>query len=639
MSIANRPRLTVTGPVGATSTVGPATPRTVGWLASPLGMAVVIPLLVLLTGGAIALVMRFELLGLTETRTNELITQHTTQMSLALSRNLEQAGPMLDSLLHAAGVLDLSDDAACARTLGAVLRGRRGAVMVMIATSSGGFRAALSVGDRQVRFRRSDVQPDGTSPQTLWMVDTAGVLADAATQADAGYDPRRRPFWATATQAATRAWTPPYAFFANGTTGVTCAEPIRLADGTQGVVAVDFDLAALGYSLARLEAKQETLPFAFTPERVVVAAPDEVEAASPREKGQLLDATTVKHPAVKAFFAALEREPTLPALGDPPRLLAIDPDHVATLRAVDAGAGRWFTGLIIPRDFLYGPVERAKVRSLIGVAIAIAIGVAAGLFFAIHLARSRAETARQRTRAKAAEQRVRELGSYRLVRQLGEGGMGQVWLAEHSLLARPAAVKLIQPHALTGDGRTVEEAKGRFEQEARITAALRSRHTIELYDYGVAPDGTFYYVMELMDGLDLRQLVERHGRQPLGRVVAILRAACQSLGEAHDRGLVHRDIKPENIYLCRRADEVDIVKVLDFGLARTTQRASGQAGLTQAGMIQGTPYTMSPEQIEERALDGRSDLYSLACVAMWLLTGQEVFEGESVMGILMMHLK
>jgi len=102
---------------------------------------------------------------------------------------------------------------------------------------------------------------------------------------------------------------------------------------------------------------------------------------------------------------------------------------------------------------------------------------------------------------------------------------------------------------------------------------------------------------------------------------------------------VHRDIKPENIYLCRRADEVDIVKVLDFGLARTTQRASGQAGLTQAGMIQGTPYTMSPEQIEERALDGRSDLYSLACVAMWLLTGQEVFEGESVMGILMMHLK
>ncbi len=158
--------------------------------------------------------------------------------------------------------------------------------------------------------------------------------------------------------------------------------------------------------------------------------------------------------------------------------------------------------------------------------------------------------------------------------------MGQVWLAEHRLLARPAAVKLILPEALASAEERAEAIK-RFEQEARITASLRSRNTIALFDYGITPDGTFYYVMELLDGMDLRKLVERHGPLPVGRVVHLLTQALSSLAEAHRRGMVHRDIKPDNLYLCRLADEVDVVKVLDFGLVRVKRNDGGNVQLTQ----------------------------------------------------------
>jgi hypothetical protein len=235
--------------------------------------------------------------------------------------------------------------------------------------------------------------------------------------------------------------------------------------------------------------------------------------------------------------------------------------------------------------------------------------------------------------------RARELGSYRLVERLGEGGMGEVWRAEHRLLARPAAVKLIRPDAL---GPAAPEQRRvnlqRFEREAQATASMRCPHTVELYDFGVADDGTFYYVMELLDGLDLEMLVQNYGPVEPGRAVHLLTQLCHSLGEAHGIGLIHRDIKPANVYVCRLGRETDWVKVLDFGMVkRHGELGDADPKLTADNVVGGTPTFMAPEQALGDDLDGRADIYSAGCVAYWLLTGQQVFEGRTPMETMMQH--
>jgi serine/threonine-protein kinase len=237
---------------------------------------------------------------------------------------------------------------------------------------------------------------------------------------------------------------------------------------------------------------------------------------------------------------------------------------------------------------------------------------------------------------------AREFGSYRLVTPLGHGGMGEVWRAEHRLLARPAAIKLIRPEML---GAADEEGRRvtlrRFEREAQATALLRSPHTIQLYDFGVTDDGTFYYVMELLEGFDLETLVQRFGPVPWDRVVHLLGQVCHSLAEAHERGLTHRDIKPANIYVCRYGRATDFVKVLDFGLVRSRRESHYRdASTTQDGVVAGTPSCMAPEQITGgRPLDARTDIYGVGCVAYWLLTGKQVFDAASPVMIMAHHLE
>jgi serine/threonine-protein kinase len=237
---------------------------------------------------------------------------------------------------------------------------------------------------------------------------------------------------------------------------------------------------------------------------------------------------------------------------------------------------------------------------------------------------------------------ARELGSYRLGEMLGHGGMGQVWRAEHRLLARPAAIKLVRPD--DGDersGASDHHLQQRFEREAQVTASLQSPHTVALFDFGRASDGAYYYVMELLDGIDLQALVDRYGPVPAGRVCHLLAQVCESLAEAHDAGLVHRDIKPANILACRYGREYDFVKVLDFGLVSLNCEAndSRKPRLTAQGVVGGTPTYLAPEVAEGRPADGRADLYALGCVAYWLLTGRPVFEGESPLAIMLAHVR
>ncbi len=237
--------------------------------------------------------------------------------------------------------------------------------------------------------------------------------------------------------------------------------------------------------------------------------------------------------------------------------------------------------------------------------------------------------------------RARELGSYRLEEVLGKGGMGEVYRASHQLLARPAAVKLIRPEVLGESApdraRVILE---RFRREAQASAALRSPHTIDLYDFGAAQDGTFFLVMELLEGIDVDLLVERFGPQSPERTAHLLIQACHSLEEAHQRGLIHRDIKPSNIFTCRMGLEVDFVKVLDFGLVKAQgEEFRNDVLLTAPNATAGTPAFIAPEVAQgEAAIDHRVDIYALGCVAYWLLTGQLVFSARQPLQQLLQHI-
>ncbi len=245
---------------------------------------------------------------------------------------------------------------------------------------------------------------------------------------------------------------------------------------------------------------------------------------------------------------------------------------------------------------------------------------------------------------------ARRLGSYQLVQRLGRGGMGEVWQARHDLLARPAAIKLIRREILrkgsadsedSEDSESVNVTLSRFEREVQATASLQSPHTVSVYDFGITDDGAFYYVMEQLDGLDAQSLIERFGSIPAGRALGIITQVCHSLDEAHHNHLIHRDVKPANIFLCRLGRELDYVKVLDFGLVKNAPtHTDPRQELTQEGAAAGTPAYMAPEvALGEADVDGRSDLYSLGCVAYWLLTGRNVFRAESAMKVVLMHVR
>ena len=227
------------------------------------------------------------------------------------------------------------------------------------------------------------------------------------------------------------------------------------------------------------------------------------------------------------------------------------------------------------------------------------------------------------------------VGSYNLIERIGAGGMGEVWLARHQLLARPAAVKIVHEAAL-GVAESPSAARQRFAREAHVTAELQSPHTVQLYDFGITDAGSFYYVMERLRGIDLQRMVESHGPLPAERVVFLLKQACLSLAEAHSLGLVHRDIKPGNLFVCRLGQQFDFLKVLDFGVVSRRGRGA-RAPLTEAGLLLGTPAYLAPELVGQDAFDARVDIYSLGCVAYWLLTGRPPFEGGDAMSVLMQH--
>jgi serine/threonine-protein kinase len=229
---------------------------------------------------------------------------------------------------------------------------------------------------------------------------------------------------------------------------------------------------------------------------------------------------------------------------------------------------------------------------------------------------------------------ARKLGQYVLKEPIGAGGMGEVYRAEHVLLRRPCALKLIRRER-AGDPKNLR----RFEREVRLTATLTHPNTVQIYDYGHAEDGTFYYVMEYLPGLTLEELVKREGPLSPARAIRLLRQVCGGLAEAHARGLIHRDIKPGNVMVCERGGIPDVVKLLDFGLVLPPAGDPDGEKLTQDGAVTGTPAYLSPEQAGgQDAVDARSDIYSVGALAYFLLTGRPPFAGRTGVKMLAAHL-
>jgi serine/threonine protein kinase len=238
---------------------------------------------------------------------------------------------------------------------------------------------------------------------------------------------------------------------------------------------------------------------------------------------------------------------------------------------------------------------------------------------------------RQRRALHGAPMAGQQFGQYTLLEKLGTGGMGTVYKARHALLRRPTAVKLLKAEMMS------DTAIARFEREVQLTSGLTHPNTVAVFDYGRTPEGVFYYAMEYLEGVNLDELVKRHGPLTDERAVFILRQVCASLAEAHAAGLIHRDVKPGNIVLTVRGGQHDFVKVLDFGLAKTAV-ASEEATLTSTNIVAGTPLYVSPEAVTEpERMDARADVYAIGAVGYFLVTGWPVFAGSSVADICLMH--
>ncbi len=252
----------------------------------------------------------------------------------------------------------------------------------------------------------------------------------------------------------------------------------------------------------------------------------------------------------------------------------------------------------------------------------------------------------------------RQKSSYELLDLLGEGNMGSVWHVRHRMLHRPAAMKVISAKYLNNKDQEKESMLHlRFEREAQATASLCSPNSIILYDFGLMDDGSFFYVMELLEGQDMQFLTKNFGTISAERTVYFLLQICDSLSDAHAKGLIHRDIKPANIMVCKYGVKYDFIKVLDFGMVKQQKQElenldeisdtdnkpsftdNEDTTLTQPGAISGTPAFMAPEMAQKKHVDGRYDIYSLGCVAYWLLVGELLFPGKSMMGTLVAHLR
>jgi tRNA A-37 threonylcarbamoyl transferase component Bud32 len=616
--------------------------RLSGALASPLSVLVVVPTLVLIVGLTLGYFADSALRGSNLEVARARLSDQAETVARTVRLTLGQAEPVLERL---AGLsrehTPERDFGLFAHGLADLIRGRAGVTYISLSFPDGTFQGVYSTDGKQLEFQDSRLTDHGTRVRR-YVVEQRPHLRFLGEEFTT-YDPRQRGFYKRAVAAGKPIWTEPYPFFKTHVTGITRAAPLYTdtMDGRQlkAVMTVDYDVRAMSTFLsARKLPDVRAVLYAHGGEVLAYAGDDGHKVPIPSEE-RTLRFSDLADPVLSAFYA--QAKATAFSAGAVARLLVADTAYlVAVARASDDPELDWSVAYLAPESAFLRALHRYQRQSATTSGIVLLVAFLVAWLFARHVTRARREIEAAKAEVKRAQHEARELGSYRLVSCLGKGGMGEVWRAEHRLLSREAAIKLIRT---SDEGPSRSELTARFRREAQVLSSLRSRNTIELFDYGVADDDTFFFVMELLDGMDLETLVGRHGAQPAARVIPLLIQACASLAEAHDAGLVHRDIKPANIFVCRAADELDVVKVLDFGLVRTvTHEAEERAPidlndtalaiegkLTMSGSALGTPGFMSPEQVLGHEIDARADLYALGCVAVWLLSGRMLFEHDN----------
>jgi serine/threonine protein kinase len=620
-------------------------------LASPIGILLVIPGLVAAVGLFLTLLGQAALRESTTQLGRDRFAERTAAIAQSVASSLAQTDPMLDRMRELATTWTASDPSGpIAHALRGLIQGRAGIAYASVSYPDGTFQAAYLDDDGAIRFQ--EVRRAANDAATMSRFDFVGI--DGLTlrsSAPSTYDPRARGFYRLAVDTGRRVWTKPYTFFSSRHTGVTRTEPVYepTTHALRAVLTADFDVHGLSEAMAH-PALPGARTLLYTDDGTLLAYPEGFASAVqvPITPDRPLSYRDLHDPVIDAFFA---RPNAHAAAGT---FDAFKAEGNATLAMVIPVPGfaelGWSVAAIVPEPVFFRTRIVHERHSLIAAAIALVAALGVAVVFARHVVRVQRAATRARDIARKADERAQELGSYRLVERLGQGGMGEVWRAEHRLLVRQAAIKLIRKEVVSTTRGSPVELRERFRREAQTLATLRSRHTIEIFDYGVTEDGTFFFVMELLLGMDLDTLVARDGPQPVGRVIHLLLQACSSLAEAHDAGLVHRDVKPANIFVCRAADEVDVVKVLDFGLVQAvkgsippppadrTPSDLPELRITRDGEPLGTPAFMAPEQALGHDIDGRADIYALACVGLWLLTGRIPFEGHGAMAIMIAHI-
>lgn len=578
-------------------------------LRTPLAVLVVLPLLVLSTGAGTAWIGHQRLSRFAIDQAGARLTDAGGGLVRAAESLVTGVDPILDRWREAVRRVRQGDERArWEEVLGDLMTANPWITWLSFIATTGELRGARRDSVHGVVLVQMTPTHGGRVRE--WAFDPAGRPQLLRDERGGSADARDSRLWQTTMANGRRQWTVGQSVASTGEPGFVRAEPFFADDGAPvGIIALDL-------SLTRLKDRMRATANDVGAKLVLLDGTGSVLLDTDGDGGARLELfhATARHPQRLTQSTDAEHG----------RILV----HCRDIALADGLQVR--LGMIAPLEPLLAEAQ-GHLRLGLGVTalfiiIASAIAVAYGRMIIL-----------ARAAAVAAQQVADKLGAYVLERQVGSGGMGEVWQARHRRLAFPAALKLIRRDSL--DTRDPERARQRFIREARAMAQLTSPHTVRVFDYGELDDGTLYYAMELIDGVNLETFVERRGPLTPGAVVAVLLAACDSLAEAHRLGLVHRDVKPSNLLVCRAGDRADVIKLIDFGLVVDNAEAQDGPRLTQAGFVAGTPGFASPEQMRGEPLDGRSDLYALGCLAFWLLTRRQVFPASSLVEEMRRHLE
>jgi len=577
--------------------------------------------LTLLTGGAAMALALHAANRDAEELSKALLTQSGARTEAELQRFFEPTQALLATTHEWAmeGLLDVHDTAALNARFVPILRQSPAISSMLIANEAGDEYMLLLHPDGRFENRvvRLSDPAFGVARNQRIHFDQSGNRVRETIE-EQPYDPRERPWFRGALSRPDSAhWTAPYTFRTTREPGITTS---RVADAPGGRLIVALDIKLLGLSRFTTQLRlRERGWVAVLLDHKVIGLPGPRSAASLAE--QFADGL----PAPEALDVPALAELAGNEDGQPARVALRDETYIGVAQTFPLAPGTALRVLsaVAEADVL-ASVHQQRNRLLGVLLLAMLVALGASLVLSRSVQELRAPTGLE----------GQQVGQYKLESRLGEGGMGTVYRASHAMLRRPTAIKLLRE-----DRRRAKDL-ARFEREVQLTSQLTHPNTIAIYDYGLTPDGAFYYAMEYVEGVTLQALINAVGPLPPARVIHILQQVLGSLAEAHDVGLIHRDIKPANIMLCERGGVADVVKVLDFGLVKRLAPRDSEKDLSGIDNFAGTPLYVAPESVTNpKLLDARSDLYSVAAVGYFLLTGTPVFQGKTAVDTITQHLK